>query len=198
MRFTLKDYQADAVGDILRELASARDFYRSASRRVSSVALASTTGSGKTIMAAAVIEALFWGSDDFDVPSDPNSVVMWFSDDPSLNQQTRHRLQQASDRLRSRLITVEHPFRHAKLQPGNVYFINTSKLSRNSLLVRGYESAETLPGMARIRIRSHSRSGTRYATRLRTRTSRCTWSSTRRTEEWVDGQRPTPRPSSSD
>ncbi len=99
-------------------------------------------------MAAAVIEALFWGSDDFDVPSDPNSVVMWFSDDPSLNQQTRHRLQQASDRLRSRLITVEHPFRHAKLQPGNVYFINTSKLSRNSLLVRGYESAETLPGMA--------------------------------------------------
>lgn len=26
MRYTLKDYQADAVGDTLRELASARDF----------------------------------------------------------------------------------------------------------------------------------------------------------------------------
>lgn len=147
MRFTLKDYQADAVGDTLRELASARDFYRSASKRVSSVALASVTGSGKTIMAAAVIEALFWGSDDFDVVPDPKAVVLWFSDDPSLNQQTRHRLQQASDRLRNRLITVEHPFRHSKLQPGNVYFVNTSKLSRNSLLVRGHDGADALPGM---------------------------------------------------
>lgn len=147
MLFTLKDYQADAVGDTLRELASARDFYRSASRRVSSVALTATTGAGKTVMAAAVIEALFWGSDDFDVVPDPNAVVLWFSDDPSLNQQTRHRLEQASDRLRNRLVTVEHPFRYSKLQPGNVYFLNTSKLSRNSLLVRGHDGSRTLPGM---------------------------------------------------
>lgn len=147
MRFTLKDYQADAVGDTLRELASARDFYRSASKRVSSVALTAVTGSGKTVMAAAVIEALFWGSDDFDVVPDPNAVVLWFSDDPSLNQQTRHRLEQASDRLRNRLVTVEHPFRYAKLQPGHVYFLNTSKLSRNSLLVRGHDGTDMLPGM---------------------------------------------------
>lgn len=146
MRFTLKDYQADAVGDTLRELASARDFYRSASQRVSSVALTAATGSGKTIMAAAVIEALFWGSEDFEVVPDPNAVVLWFSDDPSLNQQTRHRLAQASDRLRNRLVTVEHPFRYSKLQPGHVYFLNTSKLSRNSLLVRGYDNSDTLPG----------------------------------------------------
>ncbi|MDI6872433.1 MAG: DEAD/DEAH box helicase [Demequina sp.] len=147
MRFTLKDYQADAVGDTLRELASARDFYRSASKRVSSVALAATTGAGKTVMAAAAIEALFWGSDDYDVAPASDAVVLWFSDDPSLNQQTRHRLEQASDRLRNRLVTVEHPFRYAKLQAGNVYFLNTSKLSRNSLLVRGHDSTDTLPGM---------------------------------------------------
>lgn len=147
MRFTLKDYQADAVGDTLRELAAAHDFYRSASKRVSSVALAATTGAGKTVMAAAAIEALFWGSDDYDVVPDSDAVVLWFSDDPSLNQQTRHRLEQASDRLRNRLVTVEHPFRYAKLQAGNVYFLNTSKLSRNSLLVRGHDSVETLPGM---------------------------------------------------
>ncbi|WP_144802363.1 DEAD/DEAH box helicase [Kocuria rhizophila] len=147
MRFTLKDYQADAVGDTLRELASARDFYRSASKRVSSVALAATTGAGKTVMAAAVIEALFWGSDDYDVVPASDAVVLWFSDDPSLNQQTKHRLEQASDRLRNKLITVEHPFRYSKLQPGNVYFLNTSKLSRNSLLVRGQDGTDTLPGM---------------------------------------------------
>lgn len=147
MRFTLKDYQADAVGDTLRELASARDFYRSASQRVSSVALTAVTGSGKTVMAAAVIESLFWGNDEFNVVPDPSAVVLWFSDDPSLNQQTRHRLEQASDRLRNRLVTVEHPFRYSKLQPGNVYFLNTSKLSRNSLLVRGHDGVDTLPGL---------------------------------------------------
>ncbi|MEV7693778.1 DEAD/DEAH box helicase family protein [Microbacterium sp. NPDC089189] len=147
MRFTLKDYQADAVGDTLRELASARDFYRSASKRVSSVALTATTGAGKTVMAAAVIEAMFWGSDDFDVVPDEGAVVLWFSDDPALNQQTRHRLEQASDRLRNRLVTVEHPFRYPKLLPGHVYFLNTSKLSRNSLLVRGYDDTNTLDGV---------------------------------------------------
>lgn len=147
MRFTLKDYQADAVGDTLRELASARDFYRSASKRVSSVALTATTGAGKTVMAAAVIEAMFWGSDDFDVVPDEGAVVLWFSDDPALNQQTRHRLEQASDRLRNRLVTVEHPFRYPKLLPGHVYFLNTSKLARNSLLVRGHDDSNTLDGM---------------------------------------------------
>ncbi|MDH5134275.1 MULTISPECIES: DEAD/DEAH box helicase family protein [unclassified Microbacterium] len=146
MRFTLKDYQADAVGDTLRELTSARDFYRSASRRVSSVALTATTGAGKTVMAAAVIESLFWGSDDFSIAPDPGAVVLWFSDDPALNQQTKHRLEQASDRLRNRLVTVEHPFRYQKLHSGNVYFLNTSKLSKNSLLVRGRDDSNTLPG----------------------------------------------------
>jgi type III restriction enzyme len=147
MRFTLKDYQDDAVGDTLTELASARDFYRSASKRVSSVALAATTGAGKTVMAAAVIEALFWGNDDYGVAPDPSAAVLWFSDDPSLNQQTRHRLEEASDRLRNRLVTVEYPFRYQKLAPGNVYFLNTSKLSRNSLLVRGAEESNKIPSL---------------------------------------------------
>lgn len=147
MRFTLKDYQADAVGDTLGELADAREFYHGQRKRVSSVALTATTGAGKTVMAAGVIEALFWGSEDFETAPDPGAVVLWFSDDPSLNQQTRHRLEQASDRLRNRLVTVEHPFRYRKLQPGHVYFLNTSKLSRNSLLVRGHDTDGILPGI---------------------------------------------------
>lgn len=148
MRFTLKDYQVDAVGDTLAELTDAREFYHGPRKRVSSVALTATTGAGKTVMAAGVIEALFWGSEDFDTVPDPGAVVLWFSDDPSLNQQTRYRLEQASDRLRNRLVTVEHPFRYQKLQPGHVYFLNTSKLSRNSLLVRGHDDMGILSGVA--------------------------------------------------
>lgn len=146
MRFTLKDYQADAVGDTLQELTSAREIYQTTSKRVSSVALTATTGAGKTVMAAATIEALFWGSDDFNIAPVSGAVVLWFSDDPALNQQTRHRLEQASDRLRNRLVTVEYPFRYQKLEAGNVYFLNTSKLSKNSLLVRGRDNSNTLPG----------------------------------------------------
>lgn len=146
MRFTLKDYQADAVGDTLRELADAREFYHGGRKRVTSVALTATTGAGKTVMAAAVIESLFWGNDDYGLSTDPGAVVLWFSDDPALNQQTKHRLDQASDRLRNRLVTVEHPFRYPKFQAGHVYFLNTAKLSKTSLLVRGHDDSNTLSG----------------------------------------------------
>lgn len=146
MRFTLKDYQDDAVRDVLTELASARDLYSGARPRVSSVALTAATGAGKTVMAAAVIEALFLGNDDMEIAGDPGAVVLWFSDDPALNLQSSTRLDQASDVLRNRRIIIEHPFRHRKLAAGNVYFLNTSKLQTNSLLVRGREERGTLAG----------------------------------------------------
>lgn len=137
MQYTLKDYQSDAVADVLENLSTARELFHGNRPRVSSLSLAATTGAGKTVMAAAVIESLFFGNDDADFPVDPTATVLWFSDDPSLNAQTRFRLDQASDKLRNRLVTVEHPFRYRKLQPGRVYFLNTSKLSKTSLLTRG-------------------------------------------------------------
>ena len=82
MRYTLKDYQADAVRDVLRNLDRARDSYHRYGAK-SQFSLAATTGAGKTVMAAAVIEALFFGSDEFDVAPDPGAVVLWFSDDPA-------------------------------------------------------------------------------------------------------------------
>ncbi len=141
MKVTLKDYQVDAVAEVLKQLKDAREFYKT-SGRVSSVALTATTGAGKTVMAAAVIEALFWGSDEFGVEPDPGAVVLWFSDDPSLNEQAKYRLRSASEQLRHHVVTIEHPFRVENLQPKTVYFLNTSKLSKNSLLVRGWNGAD--------------------------------------------------------
>lgn len=137
MRYTLKDYQEDAVADVLRNLSDARDDWHRRGRRVA-FSLTATTGAGKTVMAAAVIEALFDGNDDLDFEADPGAMVLWFTDDPSLNEQTRFRLMEASDRIaHSRLVVIEHPFSQEKLEPGNVYFLNAQKLSRNSLLVKG-------------------------------------------------------------
>lgn len=100
MKFTLLPYQAQAVDDVLFNLKRARDNYRHpGSREISSFSLTATTGAGKTVMAAAVIEALFWGNEAFDFEPDPGAVVLWFSDDPSLNEQTRIRLMQASEKF---------------------------------------------------------------------------------------------------
>jgi type III restriction enzyme len=137
VRYTLKDYQTDAVAKVLENMTKAKAL-RDQFGDLSQFSLSATTGAGKTVMAAAVIEALFFRSDDYDVAPDPGAVVLWFSDDPALNEQSRTRIQAAgSDELRTRLIVIPTTFRENKFRPGYVYFLNTQKLSRTSKLVRG-------------------------------------------------------------
>jgi len=146
VKFTLKDYQEDAVDDVLKNLERARtNFHRDGQE--SSFSLTATTGAGKTVMAAAAIEALFFGSDRFDFDADPGAVVIWFSDDPNLNDQTRSRLMEASEKLTSsHLVAVQPPFSKPQLDPGKVYFLNTGKLTKNSLLTRGHvDDADAIP-----------------------------------------------------
>jgi len=138
MRYTLKDYQDDGVAEVLAHLRRARDDLRKWNSPVA-FSLTATTGAGKTVMAAAVLEALFDGDAEHDFQADPSAVVLWFTDDKALNQQTRFRLMQAADRLNSssRLVVVDNSFQQEKLEPGKVYFLNRQKLGKNSLLVRG-------------------------------------------------------------
>lgn len=144
MKFTLKDYQDEAVRDVLANLKKARRRWRD-DRDKHAFSLTAATGAGKTVMAAAVFEALFHGDDGFDFDRDPGAVVIWFSDDPSLNEQTRFRLMEASDRLRhTDLKVVEHPFSLPRFEAGKIYFLNTQKLGRNSLLVRGFDGEDDL------------------------------------------------------
>ena len=147
MRYTLKGYQEGAVSDVLARLKRARADWLEWRSPVA-FSLTATTGAGKTVMAAAVIEALFDGNSDHDFDADPGAVVLWFTDDPSLNEQTRFRLLDASDRIsRSRLVVIENTFNREKLEPGKVYFLNAQKLGKKSLLVRGapQSSRERVP-----------------------------------------------------
>lgn len=136
MRYTLKDYQSDAVRDALRRLEQARDTYHRYGSH-SQFSLAATTGAGKTVMAAAIVEALFFGADEFNFAADPGATVLWFSDSPDLNEQSRARIQAAASELDPRLRVVESTFSERSFAPGMVYFLNAQKLSKNSLLVRG-------------------------------------------------------------
>ncbi len=144
MKFTLKDYQADAVRDALSNLKKARKRWHEDDDK-HAFSLTAVTGAGKTVMAAAAFEALFHGDDEYDFDADPGAVVIWFSDDPALNEQTRFRLMEASDRIRhTDMVVVEHPFSRSKFEAGKIYFLNTQKLGKNSLLVRGFEGEEDL------------------------------------------------------
>lgn len=151
MKFTLKDYQDAAVAEVLDRLKKSRKRWHEDQEK-NAFSLTATTGAGKTVMAAAVFEALFFGSDDYEFEPDPGAVVIWFSDDPSLNEQSKYRLMEAADKLTvSDLVTVENTFGRETFEPGKIYFLNTQKLSKSSLLVRGHDpddsGVETVNGM---------------------------------------------------
>lgn len=154
MKFTLKDYQEEAVREVLANLRKARRRWRVDGDK-HAFSLTAATGAGKTVMAAAVFEALFHGDDYYEFDPDPGAVVIWFSDDPSLNEQTRFRLMECADRLRhTDLVVVENSFNRARFEAGKIYFLNTQKLGKKSLLVRGFDGGydgglfpETRPDM---------------------------------------------------
>ncbi|SKF61274.1 DNA/RNA helicase, superfamily II [Mycobacteroides abscessus subsp. abscessus] len=140
MQLPLKDYQADATRKILTTLGYAREDWNNRQRRTA-FALSSTTGSGKTVIAATVIEALFNGSDEFDVEPDSSAVVLWVSKDPALNEQTRSRFIECADRIPTGdLVLLDKNYVGSSLQTGTVYFINPDKLSKNADFVKHTDS----------------------------------------------------------
>jgi type III restriction enzyme len=140
MRYELRDYQRDAAVEILKRLQRSRRDLAEGER--SSFALSAITGSGKTVIATAVIEALFFGSTDLDSEPDSGVTILWITDDPALNRQTRGRMLDASELLTNwQLREIDESFPDADLAPGNVYFLNTQKLSKSSRLAQGGTNA---------------------------------------------------------
>lgn len=137
MRYDLFDYQRGAAVNVLKRLDAARDLW-STHETLSSFALSAVTGSGKTVIAAAVIEAIVNGSADLGTEPDPRAAFLWVTDDPALNRQTRKRMIEASDLLHpNQLVVVENDFLERVLRAGRVYFLNVQKLSKNSGLAQG-------------------------------------------------------------
>lgn len=136
MRFELFDYQREAAAGCLDRVRRARHDLTGGYR--SSFALSAITGSGKTVIATAVIEATFHGSADLGVEADPRACFLWVTDDPALNNQTRNKMLAASDMLAvNQLYTIDNDFMDSQLSPGRVYFLNIQKLSKNAGLAQG-------------------------------------------------------------
>jgi hypothetical protein len=157
MRFTLKDYQDEAVRSVLNSLDDARDDYRSKNRKIA-FALSAITGAGKTVMAAAVFEALFGGSEDYEVEADPTAVVLWVTDDPNLNEQTRYRIMEASDKLSARrLKIVDDGVDLETFDAGRVYFLNRQKLTAKTFITSSNRRTFTLWDTIRNTIEDEAR-----------------------------------------
>lgn len=132
MKLVLKDFQDKAVAELVQNLRrAARD---ARDDELHSVALSSPTGSGKTVMAAAAIEALLQG-DDRHGPN-PEATFLWITDQPELNEQTRRKMLEASSALnQSNVVVIDPSFDQETFSPGTLYFLNTQKLGKEAKLV---------------------------------------------------------------
>lgn len=134
MKFKLRGYQAVAKRDVLEDISDALDRYvETNGDRVTAVQLTAPTGSGKTVIASAVIESALFGSDDFTPKSD--WTFLWVSDDPSLNEQTSRKFLTASDKISHGTIEIiESSFDQKMLDGGKIYFLNVQKLNSSAKL----------------------------------------------------------------
>ncbi len=126
MRFDLRGYQETVVGEVLALVDEGRGRFANHGKHTA-ISLAAPTGAGKTVMATAVVEQILFGGEDRD--RRPQTTVLWVTDDPSLNQQTRKKMLVASDQLEPRHITiVDSSFDERVFSPGGVYFLHIQQL----------------------------------------------------------------------
>ena len=135
MKLELKDFQEVAVDQLFKKLAPAkREVAEGGDRQA--VILAAPTGSGKTVITAALIEEILSGSDR--MAAEPDAVFLWLSDQPVLNEQSKKRIASASSKLGNHdLVIVDSDFDRETFAGGKLYFLNTQKLGKDKLLTSG-------------------------------------------------------------
>ena len=130
MKFQLTGYQTDATADVVSAIEEGFGRY-SKNSKLTAVALAAPTGAGKTVIATAAIEKLLFG-DEFVEPR-PGLTVLWVTDDPSLNQQTKNKMLLSSSQIKPRqLVTVDPSLDQRTLDAGRVYFCHIQQLGKGA------------------------------------------------------------------
>lgn len=153
MKVNLIAFQEKAVKELRVDIADALDSYRRRGK-TQVVSLQAPTGAGKTIIAASLIEDIYFGStlaDGTTFDEQPEAIFVWLSDSPELNAQSKQKIELKTSKLRfGQCVTiVEDSFDMEMLEDGHVYFLNTQKISRVGKLTqhsddRQYTIWETL------------------------------------------------------
>lgn len=153
MKVNLISFQDKAVKELRMDIADALEAYRRR-RKTQVVSLQAPTGAGKTIIAAALIENIYFGTtlaDGNTFEEQPDAIFVWLSDSPELNAQSKLKIELKTDKLRfGQCVTIaEESFDKEMLEDGYIYFLNTQKISRSGKLTqhsddRQYTIWETL------------------------------------------------------
>ncbi|RIR62277.1 DEAD/DEAH box helicase [Mycobacteroides abscessus] len=131
MKLALEPYQVTAVESVLSHLAKARAGYLDDGERTA-VGLTAPTGAGKTVIATAVLEAIYKGTPTR--PPNPNMTVLWITDDRALNAQTINKIHQASGQIDINNIRALGDTDQRTLEPGLIYFVHIQAMQKNSTL----------------------------------------------------------------
>jgi len=131
MRDILFPFQEDALAKLHGRIRNAHNAWAPDNPQV--ISFSAPTGAGKTVIATALFEDILYGSADCE--AQPDAVIVWLSDMPELNAQSRMKIESKSDKIRVRdLVTIDASFREEYLQGGHIYFLNTQKLGNDKLL----------------------------------------------------------------
>ncbi len=146
MKLELISFQKKAVDELRINIADACDNYRKRGK-TQVVSLQAPTGSGKTIIAAAVIESIYSGitlSDGSSFAEQPEAIFVWLSDSPELNEQSKQKIELKTSKLRfGQCETIsEDSFDREMLEDGKIYFLNTQKISRSGNLTKHSDSRQ--------------------------------------------------------
>jgi type III restriction enzyme len=130
VKFELTPYQSEATSDVIGSLQDGFDRFAK-NGKVTAVSLSAPTGAGKTVIATAVIEKMLYG--DENTEPRPDLTVLWVTDDPSLNQQTKRKMLMASSLIKpSQLETVDPSLDQKELDRGKVYFVHIQQLGKGA------------------------------------------------------------------
>lgn len=153
MKAELFPFQKRALSELRMKSAEALYRYeRTHSKQV--VSFTAPTGAGKTIIMAALIESILFGDEVY--PEQPEAIIVWLSDSPQLNEQSKDKIDLKADKIRlGQCVTVQDDsFDQEMFDDGHIYFLNTQKLGKGSNLTkhtdnRQYTIWETLANTAR-------------------------------------------------
>lgn len=135
MRVELFPFQNRALAGIRMKTAEAMgSYHRTHAPQV--VSFTAPTGAGKTIIVASLIESIFFGDESY--TEQQNAIVIWLSDSPQLNEQSKLKIDSKADKIRlGQCVTVsEDSFDKETFEDGHIYFLNTQKLSKTSNLTK--------------------------------------------------------------
>ena len=126
MKFTLTDYQHEVTNSVVQRLNAAVAMFDNDGGRTA-VGLTAPTGAGKTVIATAVLERLLFGG-GIQSPN-KNLTVLWLTDDPSLNEQSRDKILKASSVIQpSQVEMIDSTYDREAFEPGKIHFLNIGRL----------------------------------------------------------------------